>query len=106
MSEEKIPPSMKIAADVTEEEFKRAKFQNSLVWVLTFALIPLIFFVMLLTIGIAPGGMLGLMAIGCGAHLLLRKLFKESSKMSTLRMKKYKELRSYRAELSKISNIK
>ncbi len=95
MSNENLPPSFNIALDVEESEYQKAKLQVVLLWTVTM-IAPLIG-LGLWAIGLRLGGwMAQAVALGVATHMLMYKLLPEARKMSTLRMKKYKELRELR----------
>ena len=93
MAEPELPVSLRIAADVSEDEYRRARWQHRLLWALTFVPPILPFFLGLWAIMVWQAFLLG----GIAVHMALRYLLRDASKMSTQRMKKYKELRIFRA---------
>ena len=100
--EEIIPPSLKIALDVREEDYQRARRQNGLLWLGTMAgmlAATLLWFTGVLRVDLIPlfpwlaQGVLG----GLGAHAVLRVVFTEAPRVNTMKFRKYKELRQWRA---------
>lgn len=101
MKDDQLPPSLAVAKDVTEEEYQRARMQNILLWTLTClaAFGGVVLFILgLRVIHIIAQGVLA----GVGAHVCLRTIFKDASKMSTMRMVKYPALKSLRSSMAKL----
>ncbi|NWK56474.1 hypothetical protein HW115_12700 [Verrucomicrobiaceae bacterium N1E253] len=98
MSEPALPLSLAVAKDVTEEEYRRAKSQNYLLWGITFFLCTAPALGILLLVGpyLVDTILLGI-AAGVVGHLILRQYFKDAAKMSTMRMQRYPELREWKA---------
>ena len=96
MSEEFIPQSLRVALTVTEEEYLKARSQCRWLWVGTFAAI-------LAGLGLWFAGLrftamlVQPILLAVGAHALLFAALPEARKMSTQRLRKYKELREWRA---------
>jgi hypothetical protein len=96
MSEEILPPHLKISSTVTEEEYAKARWQSRVV----------LFPALLLGVAIAAGlillGTQGIISLGAGGFCaigcerLLDRVFAEGKKMRTQRMKLYPQLRDYR----------
>lgn len=96
MPEEFIPPSLKIAENVSDEEYRKARNQFAILWTGTMAApfigLALWFFGIRLA-----GWMLQAIISGVACYALLNAILPEAKKISTMRMRKYKELRTYRA---------
>jgi hypothetical protein len=100
MSEKRLPPHLQIAESVTEEEYKSAMWQSKVV--LTTALLTGM--VLSIPMIVLVGYLEGVMAAGFSAILVERSLhfvFKDARKARTERIKRYKELRIYRAYMNK-----
>jgi hypothetical protein len=97
---EQIPPSLEIARHVTEEEFTKAKRQFTILWAGTTAA-PILAALALGALGfIAIFGWIGLaalVAIGIVTYIVLFAMLPEARKMSTMRLRRYKELKAWRA---------
>ena len=101
MDERMVPQSLRIALNVTEAEYRKARAQSRIVWLATFA-------------GAAAG--LGLWAAGLrltgwliqavgtgvGVHFLMLAILPEAKKTGSARLQKYRELQVYRASLEKL----
>lgn len=101
MKDEFIPQSLEVARDVTEEEYRKALLQSWLTWIFTFA-VPIGMFGYWLLVDAsvfheneAPPFRPAI-AGGVLINRILYYTLKEGKKMSTLRMQKYKELRTLR----------
>jgi len=97
---EQIPPSLEVARHVTDEEFAKARRQFIILWSGTMAA-PLLAALILGALGfVAIFGWIGLavlIGIGIVAYIVLYALFPEAKKMSTMRLRKYNELKAWRA---------
>lgn len=93
--EEVLAPAFQIAADVTEEEFRKARLQARLTWILTFGSSMLAVFLWISgfrLLGFLPQGILA----GIGAYAAFYAILSEGRKMNTMRLRKYQELRRLR----------
>ncbi|MDC0302612.1 hypothetical protein OAL23_00425 [bacterium] len=95
-SENLLQPHLKIAETVTDDEYATAKWQHKMILVSALGLgnltaVLLTFFVLGALRGMVVGGL-----VGVGCERLMDRLFPESRKMRTQRMKVFPQLRDYR----------
>jgi lipopolysaccharide/colanic/teichoic acid biosynthesis glycosyltransferase len=98
MSELLIPQHLKVAENVTEEEYSSAIRERRLVVIILIiaailVIIPLVLIFGLL-IGTALAGLLLVLV-----ERVLNKIFKNAHKARTIKMVRYKELRFYREQM-------
>ena len=103
MNNENIPQSLKVALNVEDAEYRKAKLQATVLWAATM-IAPLIG-LGLWAVGIRLSGwMLQAIGLGVGVHALLYAVLPEARKMSTMRMQKYRELKAYRAARERLQS--
>ena len=99
MTEENLPPHLKIAASVTEEEYQLAKKQHRMLKLILIIMILVLSIPMVLYCG-ALVGIPAAIAAAMGVERILNANFKEARKANTDRMRRYAELRIYRAKMA------
>ena len=101
---EQVPTSLQVALNVTEEEYTKAKRQFIILWTGT-TIAHLVIGLVLAALGLLAVfgwlGMGGLIGIGVVTYIVLYAIFPEAKKMSTMRLRKYKELKAWRAAKAK-----
>ena len=94
--EENLPPHLKVAAGVTEEEYARVIRQSRIVAFTSVAsgivIATLLLFFFFFLIAAIAGALAGV-----AAERLMNMSLKDAHKAKTLRIKMYPELRSFRA---------
>ena len=98
MSDLKIPPHLKVAENVTEEEYASAiRERRVIVMIIIIAALSLVI-PCILVLGVYFG--LGLSVVVLVLlERALNKIFTNAHKMRTIRMVRYKELRLYREQM-------
>ncbi len=101
---------MEIAKDVTDSEFKKARFQSRLTWVITFS-VPLAAFLYWLLVDAsffhsnnAPPYRLAIVW-GILANRVAYFIFKDGRKMGSLRMQQYVKLKKFRLAREKSKSL-
>ena len=94
-----MPPHLKIAASVTEEEYQLAKKQSRQLKVFLVGSIFLLSVPMVLVFGALVGIPAGI-AAAMGVERMLNSVLKEARKANTEQMKRYEELRIYRDKMA------
>lgn len=101
MNEANLPPHLAIAADVTEEEFKKARLQNRATNIATFS-VPILLFLYWLLVDATFLNVKGeppyrlSIAWALIVNRVLYYSLKEGRKMKTMRIIRYQELRKLR----------
>lgn len=93
---EPIPPSLRMALDVREEDYLRARRQYWILWGGTVGSGLLLFALWF----VGPGVRIAIRWAGLTCitvHVVLRLVLREASKMETLKYRRYRELRGWRA---------
>ena len=96
MSESLLPPHLKVAETVTEEEYRRARWQRAITLIVSMGVgVSVAFCGIIFSAHIRNWFAIGI-ALAIGLERLLNFMLKDGHKMSTLRMKVYPELRGWR----------
>jgi fatty acid desaturase len=97
-----VPQSLRVALNVTEEEYRKAHAQSRLVWVATFLATGLGLALWAMGIRVV-GWLVQAVASGILANLAMMAVLPDAKKTGTARLKKYKELQAFRASMTKLN---
>jgi hypothetical protein len=101
MDERAIPQSLRIALNVTDAEYRKARLQSKFVWLATLASA----FVAggLWWAGLRLTGWIRQITLAAvGTYLIANWVMPEARKAGTGRLRKYRELQRYRSSLEKL----
>lgn len=103
MSDLIIPPHLKVAENVTEEEYASAIRERRMIVIILIVaslllILPCIWFYGIL------GGTALMVVLVVALERVLNKILKNAHKMRTIRMVRYKELRLYREKMRLIKD--
>jgi len=96
MTEQQLPPHLKIAETVTEEEFSKAKWQSRVIFISALVSGIVVAGVLVLFVTGGVKGLIGGGLVAIGIERLLDRMLPEGRKMKTQRMKIYPDLRDFR----------
>lgn len=101
MNPDSVPQSLRIALNVTESEYRKARLHSRIVWLATFTAAALGLGLWALGLRLA-GWLVQSVGAAVAVHFLMLVLLPEAKKTGTARLQKYRELQAYRAAMAKL----
>lgn len=97
---ENLPPHLKIASNVTDQEYASAKKQSLLVYVVALAFGSIAGLIAIFTLGGIPG-LATAGVVGVFMERVMNSVLKDAHKTRTLRLQRYPELKKFREHVLK-----